>query len=236
MAAVNLRSNALNVLITGANRGIGLSLAKQFHNNGYNVIGTSRNTDAATIADLSAVTVAVVPLDVADEASISALPDRVRAYVPHLDVVVNNAGMYLQDKFGALNATDLLTQFRVNSVAPLLVAQALLPTLRASPNAAKKIVHITSRMGSIADNTSGGSYGYRASKCALNMLNASLAQDVKDVTCIALHPGYIQTRMTSGSGEMDADECAKRLFKVIHEATPAQTGQFLHRDGQVLPW
>ncbi|KAI9184344.1 hypothetical protein H9P43_003397 [Blastocladiella emersonii ATCC 22665] len=232
MAAIFMRKELPTVLITGANRGIGLNLAKQFHQHGFNVIGTSRNTEPAAVEELSTVAAAVLQLDVSDNASIEGLATRVRGVVDHLDVVVNNAGIFESDELGKLTPETFTRQFQINTIAPALVSQAMLPLLRASPRKeSAKVIQITSRMGSIADNSSGTYYGYRASKAALNMVNKTLACDAKDVTFIALHPGYIQTRMTAGKGDMGPEECAAKLYEQIAKATIKDSGKFIHRDG-----
>ncbi|ORZ38810.1 short chain dehydrogenase family protein [Catenaria anguillulae PL171] len=241
MAAVFFNKANPTVLITGANRGIGLNLAKVFYANNFNVIGTSRSTEPAAIQDLSAVAAAILPLDVSSVASIDELPSRVKAITPSLDVVVNNAGIFEQDGIGHLTSETFTNHFKINSIAPALISQAMLPLLRASPRAqdrghAAKVVQITSRMGSIADNGSGGYYGYRASKAALNAINMSFARDVPDVTFVSVHPGYVQTRMTGGKGDISPEDSAKLMYQVISKVNDKDSGKFLTRDGKDIPW
>jgi NAD(P)-dependent dehydrogenase (short-subunit alcohol dehydrogenase family) len=131
-----------------------------------------------------------------------------------------------------------LKEYTINALGPILVSRALLPNLRASSG--PHVVNMTSRMGSIDDNTSGGSYGYRASKTALNQMTKSFAIDCPDVRVIAVHPGYIQTDMTSGRGETSPQACAQELVKLFDEFLQSKdkikSGSFLHRNGSVLPY
>jgi NAD(P)-dependent dehydrogenase (short-subunit alcohol dehydrogenase family) len=196
--ACTFQSNALTVFITGANRGIGLALAKHFNQGGYNVIGSVRQLtkENPDLGELSQVSVGIVPLEVTSETSIQDLPAHIQRYAPHLDVVINNAGYLVKDTLDSMNPTSMLDHFKINTMGPLLVSRALIPLLQKSPFKSdrirsSKVIQITSRMGSIEDNSSGGYYAYRASKCALNMINKSLAVDVKDITFLAVHPGFV---------------------------------------------
>jgi NAD(P)-dependent dehydrogenase (short-subunit alcohol dehydrogenase family) len=189
--------------------------------------------------ELKSVSDEVLELDVASESSINELGKKLEKET--VDLLVNNAGIYLRSPFEQMGHKDLIDQFVVNSVAPILVARALLPCLKKSD--APRVVNMTSRMGSIEDNTSGGSYGYRASKAALNAMTKSFSIDFPDIPVIAVHPGYIQTDMTSGRGDMTAKDCAKRLGEMFdvfcnepQEKCKIKTGSFMHRDQQVLPW
>lgn len=140
----------------------------------------------------------------------------------------------------AHNVSLLCCALRVTTTGPLLVSRALLPNLRLAKS--PRIVNITSRMGSIADNTSGGSYGYRASKAALNAFTKSWAIDVADVPAVLVHPGYIATDMCGGKGDMGAEECVQRIWTSVLEeflkegGGRVKAGAFMHRDGQELPW
>jgi NAD(P)-dependent dehydrogenase (short-subunit alcohol dehydrogenase family) len=218
-------------LITGAGRGIGLELARQLRARGDDVIGTVRG-DAGALQEIGA---RVEVLDVADPAAIEALGERRRGEA--IDVLVNNAGI---GRFGGavadLSAEELHRYMAVNAIGPILVVRALLPSLRAG--AGKKIASITSLMGSIADNGSGGAYGYRSSKAALNMLNASLALELRreGFTCLVLNPGWVQTDMGGAHAPTPVDVSVRGLLAVIDGATPEVTGRFFDHDGKPLPW
>jgi NAD(P)-dependent dehydrogenase (short-subunit alcohol dehydrogenase family) len=177
----------------------------------------------------------IVALDVTSYESIQHLATQLLLNVP-IDVLINNAGVYHKSE---LNPDDVLDEFKTNALGPLLLSYALLPNLRLT--ATPHIINMTSRMGSIADNTSGGSYGYRASKSALNQMTKSWSIDQPDVPAIVVHPGYIQTGMTSFHGDMDPEECARRIMvNIVEEFLKSdgkwKSGMFLHRDGTELPW
>lgn len=155
-----------------------------------------------------------------------------------INILINNAGMLVRDTFDDLKAEDIINQFKTNSLGPLLVTRYLIGNLSAGSKGIEelmKVVNITSRMGSIEDNSSGGYYGYRASKSALNMITKSLSVDLepKGIKVVAIHPGYIRTDMTKGNGEMFPDEAVSRMVGVIESFTV--NGGFYHRDGHILP-
>ena len=216
------------ILITGANRGIGLELARQYAARGADVIATCR----AASADLTALRVRVeTDVDVSDD-GLGGLAERLGD--ARIDVLINNAGVLSQDHLGALDLDGLRQQFEVNALGPLKTTLALLPNM--GPGG--KIALITSRMGSIADNTSGGVYGYRMSKAALNMAGASLALDLapRDIAVAILHPGFVRTGMTGGAGFIDADEAARGLIARIDGLGADNSGTFWHANGERLPW
>ena len=223
------------VLITGGNRGIGLALAEQLSARGARVLVACR----AASAELSALTkfperqVEVIEgLDVRrPEALSSALSD---LGVKRLDLLINNAGILRRDQLGKLSYDQLEEQLAVNTLGPLRVVEACLPFL----DRGSKIANVSSRMGSIEDNSSGGMYGYRLSKAALNMASVSLAQDLKTrgVAVIVLHPGYVRTGMTGHNGLIDTEESARGLIERIDSLTLETTGTFWHTNGDQLPW
>lgn len=237
-------SSKKTVLITGANRGIGLSFIKSYLKRGWKVIGTARNpSDAHALQNLltsaGSENLKILPLDVSDENSINQLPELIKGV--KLNLLINNAGVYINDgkiPEDKLNSNSILNQFKVNSLGPLLISTLLLPNLElGSPS---KIVNITSRLGSIGDNSSGNSYGYRASKAALNMFTKTLHLDFttsgKHIAVLALHPGYVQTDMSDQKGDISPDEAVERMISRIDELYLSNSGRFLHRDGQELPW
>lgn len=229
---------AKTALITGANRGIGLALAQVLHKAGWTVIGTAR--DLTKSQEMSDSTVHQLELDVSRPESIDAFAQKLDQHAKSIDLLINNAGLLIRDDLQTAKYDEILDQFKVNALGPIWVSKALLPLLRNSKN--PRIVNITSRMGSIEDNTSGNYYGYRASKCALNMMTRSFSIDYPDVPVLLIHPGYIQTGMTSGKGDMKPEECAQKLKLIIDEferpqdKSKYQSGQFVHRDGNILPW
>lgn len=217
------------IVITGANRGIGLELAKQLKARGDDVIAAVRTASEA----LSGLGVRVeAGIDVADEAGPKTLAARLDG--AKIDVLINNAGVLDGDALGALTREGIRRQLEVNSLGPLFVTEALMKNL----GEGAKVAIVTSRMGSIADNTSGGRYGYRMSKAAVNAAGKSLAVDLapRGVSVAILHPGFVRTDMTGGQGLIDADASARLLIARIDALTPETSGTFWHANGEVLPW
>lgn len=219
-------------LVTGANRGIGLALCKLLAERGDQVIAACRTRSKA----LDALGVRVeTGVDVGDPDSVQRLAGALEGQP--LDWLINNAGVLRRDTLGALHGEavdDIYLQFRVNSVGPLLVTQALLGNLQ--PGA--KIGIVTSRMGSVGDNTSGSYYGYRMSKAAVNAAGKSLAMDLKerDIAVALLHPGYVRTEMVGGGGDVEPEEAAAGLVARLDALTLETTGGFWHANGEALPW
>ena len=217
------------VLVTGANRGIGLALCKTYLAQGWNVIGVCR-TASPELTESGARVVAGV--DVTDAQAVAQLADRLDG--KSIDLLINNAGIFLHEALGDIDYQSVQQQFLVNAEAPLRVTEALLGNLASGA----KIAFITSRMGSIADNSSGGYYGYRMSKAALNAAAASLARDLKPrgIAVAILHPGYVQTAMVNFGGDISADVSAQRLSQRIDGLTLENSGSFWHSNGDLLPW
>jgi NAD(P)-dependent dehydrogenase (short-subunit alcohol dehydrogenase family) len=217
-------------LVTGASSGIGLELCRQVHQRGDQVIAACR-----TISDeLKALDVQVEPdVDIASEQAIADLAKRLKGVT--LDVLINNAGIWRNSSLSDLNWEGIREQFEVNALGALRVTLALLPNLSNSA----KVILITSRMGSIEDNTSGGSYGYRMSKVALSMAGKSLSHDLKSrgISVGILHPGLVQTPMTDfvASG-ITPEESVNGLLARIDGLNLKNTGTFWHANGEVLPW
>jgi NAD(P)-dependent dehydrogenase (short-subunit alcohol dehydrogenase family) len=217
------------VLVTGANRGIGLELCRAFRARGDTVIAVCRRTSS----ELTGLGVRIVAdVNVTDERSVAALARSLEG--TRIDVLVHNAGILRAESLGSIDYDSIRAQLETNALAPLRLTERLLPLL--APGA--KIALMTSRMGSIADNTSGSMYGYRMSKAALNMAGASLARDLetKGYAVVILHPGYVRTEMTGGHGNVEPRDAAQQLVARIDELTVATTGRFLHANGEVLPW
>jgi NAD(P)-dependent dehydrogenase (short-subunit alcohol dehydrogenase family) len=217
------------VLITGANRGIGLALTRRLAGRGDQVIAVCRQPTA----ELQLKNVRVESgVEVTSDEAVAALAKKVGAN--SLDLLILNAGILRDDGLDTVELEEVRTQLEVNAVAPLRLALALRPALR--PGA--KIAAITSRMGSIGDNGSGGYYGYRMSKAALNAMAMSLSRDLKgaNISVAILHPGMVKTEMTGNRGNFTADESARLLIERIDALTLENSGTFWHANGEVLPW
>ena len=226
-------SDARTVLITGANRGIGLELSRQYSAAGWHVIGTARKPESAQ--ELIALGAEVVQLDVTDPASAERL-SRALGSRP-VSLLINNAGILPMMR--TLEEIEMDTFERVmdvNTLGPVRVTRAVLPNLRAGQ--LRKIVNITSTLGSIARNTNGSFYGYRESKAALNMFTRSLAAELgpEGFTCIVLHPGWVRTDMGGPNAPTTAQESALGIRRVIEGLTEADNGAFFSFEGERMPW
>ena len=220
------------LLITGSNRGIGLELAKQFKKNGYAIYSLLR-TSNPEISSLS--TQIIDNIDFNNPANLFNIIEKFN--ITDFDCCILNAGILENETIDEINkaASDrILQQFAVNSLAPLILASQCRHYMK-SPS---KLVLITSRMGSIEDNGSGSRYGYRMSKAALNAAGKSLSIDLKNegIAVGIFHPGYVRTEMTNFNGHVDPDEVACRLFDRINDLNIKNTGQFVHSNGEELPW
>lgn len=219
-------------LITGANRGIGLAFAQHYAARGDRVIAVCRHRSddlEATGADIED------GVDVADPNALAALVERLGDV--RIDTLVNNAGILAEETLGAIDAAgfeSIRRQFEVNALGPLRVTQALLGKL----GQGSKVGIVTSRMGSIEDNSSGGYYGYRMSKAAVNAAGKSLSIDLRPrgIAVFLLHPGYVATDMTDREGDLPPEKAAERLIERLDELSLDQTGTFWHGDGSPLPW
>jgi len=217
------------VVITGANRGIGLELARHYAAEGCEVIGVCRQSSD----ELASVAAQVIEgVDVTTDAGIEKLKAGLAG--KRISLLINNAGLLQDEQLGSIDFDSIRTQMEINAYAPLRVAEALVPLM----GQGSKIANITSRMGSIADNDSGGRYGYRASKAALNAFGKSLAVDLKPrgIAVAQLHPGYVKTRMVNFGGLITPEESARGLAERIANLTLENTGSFWHSNGEELPW
>ena len=217
------------ILITGASRGIGLELSRQYHDNGDRVIAVCRqSTD--TLRELG---VKIIEnIDVTSAEDCHRLHDTLND--EYVDILINNAGLLHSETIQDLDFEQIQQQFEVNAMAPLRITGSLLDKLRAG----SKVIMISSRMGSMDDNTSGGYYGYRMSKAALNMAGVSLANDLRsrEIAVGLIHPGFVSTRMTGYGGLIDPPESAKNIIDSIETVEIENSGVFLHAEGSELPW
>ena len=215
-------------LVTGSNRGIGVELCRQLANRGVPVIAVCRSSSG----ELDALGVRIESgIELSDETSIAELTGRLKGIA--LDGIILNAGILEADGLESFSADSVRRQFEVNALAPLLLSRALLKNL----SKGSKLALITSRMGSIDDNSSGGYYGYRMSKTALNMAGRSLAIDLRPhgIAVAILHPGMVATRMVGFTGIPPAD-AARGLLARIDALTLESSGRFWHASGEELPW
>lgn len=217
------------VLITGANRGIGLALARHYHAEGWQVVGVCR-TGSPELGEIAEQVIEGV--DVTRAEDVARLAEAMRGQ--RLELLINNAGLLHDESLGSLDFAAIQRQMEVNAYGPLRVTEALLDNL----DPGSKVANVTSRMGSIADNDSGGRYGYRASKAALNAFGKSLAIDLKPkgIAVALLHPGYVQTRMVNFGGLIPPEEAAAGIAARIAELTLETSGGFWHSNGEALPW
>jgi NAD(P)-dependent dehydrogenase (short-subunit alcohol dehydrogenase family) len=216
------------VLITGANRGLGLEFARQYSRDGWVVVATARESND----ELESLSIRVEQLDMADLDSVANFGKRLDA----LDLLIANAGTYgPKDADTAEDARGWLDTFAVNSVAPYLLARSVLPQVRASHG---KLIAVSSKMGSIEDNGSGGYLAYRTSKTALNSAWRNLALDVASDGVIAavLHPGWVQTRMGGSAAPLDPEQSISGMRKVIEGLSEDDSGAFFGFDGSRIPW
>lgn len=221
------------VLITGANRGIGLELAKQYVAEGWQVIGTARDTSSAS--ELRITGAKVFQLDVTDEASITVLARDLDEQP--IDLLINNAGIQpLMWKLDDIDFDAYERALQVNTIGPVRVTRALLPNLQRGDG--KTIINVTTNLSSIAENENGGFYGYRESKAALNMFNKSLAAELapEGFICIVLHPGWVRTDLGGPNAPLDVEESVRGMTSVIRSLKPADNGKFFTYAGENMPW
>jgi len=223
------------VMITGANRGLGLEFARQYTADGWHVIATCRRPDdAAELNDLK--NCEVQALDVTDFAAVTALAKQLSG--TKIDVLINNAGVYgpKGDSLNSINFDAWPDVMKTNVMAPLHLSESFAPHVAASDF--KCIATLSSKMGSMTDNSSGGSYIYRSSKAALNAVMKSLSHDLDElaINVIILHPGWVRTDMGGPNGLIDAPESVSGLRQVIANASPKNSGGFFNYDGTPIDW
>ncbi len=215
-------------LVTGTNKGIGLQICTQLQERGDDVIAVCRTPSP----ELSNLGVRIIEyIDVSDAESIDKLKSELEGH--KLDVLINNAGILKADRFGNLDYEVMLEQFRVNALGPLRVTEALVDNL----NDGSKVAIVSSRVGSIEDNGSGGNYGYRASKTAVNQIGMNLKHELapRGIAVALLHPGLVATDLTGGRGISAADS-ARGIIERIDALDMENSGRFWHAEGYELPW
>ncbi len=225
-------------VVSGANRGIGLELTRLLIAGGAKVYAGARSPMKATeLRELESEnhdSLAIRILDVASDDSVLNFRNQVQE--SGIDLLINNAGIYLDadQSLESLESEMILKSFNVNTVGPARLTQIFLPLLRRSRQA--RVANISSQMGSIADNTSGGSVAYRMSKTALNMFTKCLAMEETEIISVCLHPGWVQTEMGGKNASVTIEHSAAGLLKVIFEATENESGNFIRFDGKEAPW
>lgn len=213
------------LFVTGANRGLGLEFVRQYRAAGWDVVATVREHSD----ELTALRAEVRELDMSDAQAVSSL----RLDRP-LDLLIANAGTWgPRDAKDPGGAAEWLDTFMVNTVTPYLLAQALLPDVRAAKG---KLIAVSTRMGSIADNGSGGFLAYRSSKTALNMAWRTLALANPDLVAAVLHPGWVQTRMGGQNAPVTPEESISGMMRVIDGLQAKNSGEFFDYQGQSVPW
>ena len=230
----------MNVLITGANRGIGLEMVRYSMRQGWRVFACCRNPHNAenlfNIAKLSNGLISVHIADMNELSTLQALSYELRNEA--IDILINNAGIYGSDKntFGAVDVNSWLQTFQVNSIAPLKMVEALSEQLLMGNR--KLVACMSSKMGSMADNGYGNSYIYRSSKAALNAVVKSLSIDLKEkgVISVVLHPGWVKTDMGGPNAEITTRECVDQIFNNLSSLTIEDSGRFIDIDGSDIPW
>ncbi len=216
------------ILVTGANRGIGLEVCRQLSARGDEVIAVCRSGTP----ELSALDLRIIDgIDVSEAESVARLKDEIGDQ--RIDVLLNNAGILRRDAFGSIDYDAMIEQFRVNSLGPLRVTEALADNLHEG----SKVAIVSSRVGSVGDNGSGGNYGYRASKSAVNQIGMNLKHQFGPlgIAVALLHPGMVSTEMTNGTGVPPSDAAAGLIAR-IDELTMETSGGFWHAEGYELPW
>jgi len=227
-------------VVTGAARGIGLELCKLLLESGRIVVGSPRIGGSAELAALgSSDRFHEIAMDVSDDASVAAASAEIARRVDHVDLLFNNAGIYPDDEAAGIERADLgaaAGAFEINALGPLRVVRALLPLLRRGSG--RRVVQVTSWMGSVRDNTTGGSYGYRMSKAALNMATRNLAHDLgpEGFVALAIHPGWVRTRMGGPSAPLAAPEAAREVLRLALTTGSDLSGSFLGPGGKPLPY
>lgn len=225
------------IFITGCNRGLGLKFVEEYSKKGCHVIATCRNPDQAKELNLLKEhnkLIDIYALDVGNSEQIKKLANKINEQP--IDILINNAGIYRSCTLGGLDKKSWLESFEINSIAPYEIINAFLPNILRGKD--KKVISITSKMGSIDDNTSGGSYIYRSSKTALNSVMRSLQHDLfnNDISTLTLHPGWVQTDMGGLGAWINVDESINGMIEQIQQLNLNNSGQYLDYAGKKINW
>ncbi len=223
----------MKVVITGTSRGIGLELTRQALEAGHQVLAVARDPQNATelqkLAPKFPDALKILAADVNDPAGRARIVDTAGSWGA-VDTLINNAGVYKK----GVTETDFTESFRTNTISPYLLTLELLPLLKKGQS--PKVISVSSLMGSVGNNSSGGSAAYRASKAALNAIHKSLSIDEPWLTSFVMHPGWVQTDMGGTGATLSIPDSASGIWKVIHNAKPATSGHFLNYTGEELTW
>jgi NAD(P)-dependent dehydrogenase (short-subunit alcohol dehydrogenase family) len=224
------------VLITGANRGLGLEFVKQYAIDGYQVIACTRKIDKKDELHQLQENFKAISIHKLDIANFSSIDLFAKSFKKPIDILINNAGIYPDSSIDHVDYKSWLDAFKINTLAAFKMTKAFLPHLKKGQ--LKKIASLTSKMGSIDDNSGGGEYLYRSSKTALNMVMKSLSIDLKpyDLSLITLHPGWVRTDMGGPNGLIDVDESVTGMKRQIDKLSIKTSGQFIAYDGKKIPW
>lgn len=228
------------VLITGANRGIGLEFTKHFLERGEQVFAVVRKAGSLVLPKLVEIypgQLSVLSLDVSHSDEFENFTAALLNHTEALDLLIHNAGVLpAGERFGAVQANDLIDTFKVNAVAPLLLTQALLPLLMRGRQA--KVIMISTELASIANRKAFATPSYSISKAALNMAMRLLAFELsaRDIGCMAVHPGWVKTDMGGSNAPVDAEDAVRAMVALMDRFMPAQQGGFFSSDGQTIPW
>ena len=227
------------ILVTGANRGLGIEFVEQYLNEGNEVIATYRNENSSM--DLIEMgnersNLKLLQLDVSSNKSLNSFAENL-GNLP-IDIFINNAGVYgpRNSSFGNVDEENWIPAIKVNTIAPILMTQLIIKNIRSGAD--KKLIYITSKMGSIDDNKGGGAYVYRSSKTALNSVVKSLSVDLENegMTVALIHPGWVKTDMGGPSALIDKDTSVRGMTEVISNLDISSTGNFYNYDGSIIPW
>ena len=225
-------------LVTGANRGIGLGITKELLASGSKVLATTRTNNPSSelfqLVNKHPADLKIFIADMNEQRSIDSLAHEIKDVA--LDVLVNNAGVFLPDTDdkGSLKLENINQSFVTNAIGPMRITQALLPQLAKSSS--PMVVTLSTLMASIADNSSGGSYGYRMSKVAVNMWSRTFARDHKNIISVAIHPGWVQTDMGGFNAPLSIEESCKDIVQLLGQLSPSHSGEFLDHKGKQIPW
>ena len=223
------------ILVTGANRGLGLEFARSYAADGWRVHACCRHPEKARELSAIAGDVVIHKLDVTDGLRVASLARELAD--ERIDILINNAGVFhAGNDLGRVDYEDWVEELKVNTIAPARMAERFVKPVAASER--KLIVNITSGLGSIANTTSGESIVYRSSKAGLNMVAKclSLAYAERGITVVALSPGWVRTNMGGANARLTPAESIAKMRKVIDRLTPADSGRFFNQDGEERPW